>query len=340
MPKAKGDLKNKNAKVKVKKIESIAKDKTFGMKNKNKSKVAQTLVKSIATGLEGGGGYEKLQAKIYEEKKRKKEMQEEAKMMGDVFGKVVPKNSGDKKICAFFKAGLCNKGKKCKFSHDTDVNGQEENKNVKIENEKIDLYIDQRDILFGNKDVIENWNQEKLSEVVNYNAMKYVNPKQTDKACKHFLEAVEKKTYGWLWMCPNGHDCIFSHCLPQGYVFKSDKKEEVKVETKDELIEKIDDEREKLSTLKLTPITQELFFGWLEKRKIQKDKERKERIEEDLKELGIKSTNKPTGRELFEKKAEIFKDADDAIDIYERDNHQNMEIDDEAFGEEEELPDF
>lgn len=44
-----------------------------------------------------------------------------------------------------------------------------------------------------------------------------------------------------------------------------------------------------------------------------------------------------SGKELFEKKKQLFTDADDAVDEYKRDD--NVEIDQEAF-EDEELPDL
>ncbi len=45
------------------------------------------------------------------------------------------------------------------------------------------------------------------------------------QVCKHFLEAVEKKQYGWFWVCPNGgKDCHYRHALPPGYVLKSQMK--------------------------------------------------------------------------------------------------------------------
>ena len=75
----------------------------------------------------------------------------------------------------------------------------------------------------ANRDIIENWDTKKLKEVVDYNSNKYLNSIKTDKICKHFIEAVEKKVYGWLWVCPNGHECIFRHCLPKDYVFKNDR---------------------------------------------------------------------------------------------------------------------
>lgn len=37
-------------------------------------------------------------------------------------------------------------------------------------------------------------------------------------------DAVEKRTYGWFWECPNGGDkCQYRHALPEGYVLKRDK---------------------------------------------------------------------------------------------------------------------
>lgn len=138
-------------------------------------------------------------------------------------------------------------------------------------------------------------------------------------------------------MCPNGHECHFRHCLPPGYVFKN---KETKVEKKkpsnDQVIDKIDEQRGKLDQNKLTPITEERFQKWLAKRKIIKDKERLARIEKDLKEMGIKNLKGMTGKELFEKKSGLFKDAEGAIDEYKK---EEVEIDENAF-EDEELPDL
>ena len=44
-------------------------------------------------------------------------------------------------LCAYFKAGVCQKGKKCKFSHDLALDGK---------SAKIDYYKDPR----GDKDYI------------------------------------------------------------------------------------------------------------------------------------------------------------------------------------------
>lgn len=56
-------------------------------------------------------------------------------------------------VCAFFKQGLCSKGDKCKFSHDLTIERKAE---------KRSLYVDMRD----DEDTMDNWNEEKLQEVV------------------------------------------------------------------------------------------------------------------------------------------------------------------------------
>lgn len=58
-------------------------------------------------------------------------------------------------VCAFFKAGQCGKGDKCKFSHDLSVERKVEKRSV---------YVDMRDA--DEMDTMDNWNDEKLKEVV------------------------------------------------------------------------------------------------------------------------------------------------------------------------------
>lgn len=36
---------------------------------------------------------------------------------------------------------------------------------------------------------------------------------------------MEKKQYGWFWVCPNGSkECHYRHALPPGYILKSQMK--------------------------------------------------------------------------------------------------------------------
>jgi hypothetical protein len=72
-----------------------ASEQVFGMKNKNKSKKVQEFEKQLVS---KNVGVEKMRNLMYEEKKKKKAIEEEMKLLGDVLGKVVPKK-GEDKIC-------------------------------------------------------------------------------------------------------------------------------------------------------------------------------------------------------------------------------------------------
>jgi hypothetical protein len=116
-------------------------------------------------------------------------------------------------LCVFYKQGNCEKGKKCKFSHDP---------NVERKAAKKDLYTDSRDVKSEEEekkgDTMDQWDEEKLRKVV---LSKHGNPRTTtEKVCKFFIEAVENGKYGWFWVCPNGGDkCMYKHSLPPGYVY-------------------------------------------------------------------------------------------------------------------------
>ncbi|KAF5812728.1 putative transcription factor C3H family [Helianthus annuus] len=114
-------------------------------------------------------------------------------------------------LCEFFKAGQCAKGFKCKFSHDL---------NVQRKGEKSDIFSDKRD-----EGTMDDWDLETLEKVVKSKGKEYNQNKPTDIVCKHLLDAVEKKQYGWFWVCPNGNkECHYRHALPPGYILKSQMK--------------------------------------------------------------------------------------------------------------------
>lgn len=74
-------------------------------------------------------------------------------------------------LCILFKQGKCNKGDKCKFSHDMSLDGKTAQKSI---------YEDDR--------LKKGWIPT------------------TDVICKHFMDSVEKELYGWRWVCPNAGD--------------------------------------------------------------------------------------------------------------------------------------
>ena len=142
------------AEAKSRKIE----DKTFGLKNKNKSKKVQQYIKNVETTVRSAGqprrGARDAYGNPIVEKSRaqlRKEKQAAQAEMSKLFAPVVPKKrigAGAKgtsafirkmkrsqstnpkvvlsfvlgepgsSICQFFLAGTCKKGKKCKFVHD------------------------------------------------------------------------------------------------------------------------------------------------------------------------------------------------------------------------------
>ncbi|CAI9262656.1 unnamed protein product [Lactuca saligna] len=298
----------KQSKAELAKKQKIVEDKTFGLKNKNKSKNVQKYVQSLQQNVQPKPDASKLAAKKKkeEEKAREKELNDLFKIA--VVQPKVPLGVDPKSIlCEFFKAGQCAKGFKCKFSHDL---------NVQRKGEKIDIFSDKRD-----EGTMEDWDQETLEKVVESKGKEYNQNKPTDIVCKHFLEAVEKKQYGWFWVCPNGNkECHYRHALPPGYILKSQMKALLEEESNKLAIEdEIEDQRAKVKTT--TPMTTELFLEWKRKKVEERDAglaaQRAERAKND----------RMSGRELFLSDASVFVDDAEAYEKYHReeepDNNMN-----------------
>lgn len=250
-----------SAKNKAAKQQKAAADKTFGLKNKNKSSKVQAFVKQVEEQTRNAGADKRKQAeaerRAAEKKAAEQAKREAAELFKPVMVQKVPFGVDPKSVlCAYFKQGTCTKGNKCKFSHDL---------NVGRKTEKKDLYADDKDNEEKQKDGMEDWDDEKLRSVV---LSKHGNAKTTtDIVCKYFIEAVENSKYGWFWTCPNGGDnCKYRHSLPPGFKLKT--KEERRLERLAEsekptfsMEEFIEIERKKLPE-KLTPVTFDSFMKW------------------------------------------------------------------------------
>ncbi|KAJ7067300.1 hypothetical protein C8F01DRAFT_1120920 [Mycena amicta] len=312
----------------------VKEDKTFGMKNKNKStKVKQEVAriqqqsalagKSKAT-LEKEREKELREKAKFEEEKRKKEeaaLFKPVQVMQKVPVGVDPKTV----LCVYYKAGHCDKGNKCKFSHDRDVERKVEKKN---------LYEDSREEKMA--DTMDKWDQEKLQQVV---MSKTGNPRTTtDIVCKHFIQAIETQRFGWFWECPNGDQCMYRHALPPGFVLKSERKaaEEAAKANVISLEEFLEVERHKLGS-NLTPVTPETFATWKKTRmdKKQAEKEALRKAKETQNAAGKNSGL--SGRDLFEYNPEWFEDEEDdggdATDTWDLDKYRKEQEDELAAAE-------
>lgn len=296
-------------KAELAKKQKIVEDKTFGLKNKNKSKNVQKYVQSLQQSVQPRPDPSKVAAKkkLEDEKAREKELNDLFKVA--VSQPKVPVGADPKSIlCEFFKAGQCAKGFKCKFSHDL---------NVQRKGEKIDIYSDKRDK--QSTETMEDWDQETLEKVVESKKSEYNQNKPTEIVCKFFLEAVEKKQYGWFWSCPNGgKDCHYRHALPPGYVLKSQMKALLEEEADKRPIEdEIEEQRTKLSSS--TPMTPELFQQWKNKKMAAKEAALAANQAERAK------NDRMSGRELFLSDASLFVDDAEAYEKYQREESDDEE---------------
>jgi hypothetical protein len=289
-----------------KKKEKIVEDKTFGLKNKNKSKAVQKYIASVKQSVKQVPGQRPTNE--HEVRQEKKQEAERAKLLNSLFGNL----------------GILETKKKKKPKED--------------DKGKIDLYVDQRDQGGDSREneTMADWDQAKLESVVGQRHGAQVRQCQTDIICKYFLDAVEKSLYGWFWVCPNGGDsCKYRHSLPPGYVLKKNVPVDEDDEEEDEVTieEMIENERAALPSGG-TPVTEESFKAWLqrkaEERRIAEEKERQAIIEaskkKDQRGIGL------SGRDLFMFDPSLFVDDDAAAggDLYDTLEDPNMVFTEDA----------
>ncbi|KHJ87139.1 Transketolase protein [Oesophagostomum dentatum] len=308
-------------KAEQKRKEKIIEDKTFGLKNK-KGAQNQKYVQQIQNQLRSNNARAE-QAKAAEAKKKKEleELRDLNKFLHPVEQKVRRDVDPKSVLCAFFKNGMCHKGAKCKFSHDLAVEQKSQKKN---------LYVDSRDLKKEEEDNMENWDENKLSEVVDKKhgeANKKLNQTTIVRVSSSLqilssklLKKANTAGFGNARMvainvttdiaCPKGEKLHL-------YVLKKDRKkmEEQDKENQISLEELIEKERAALQGKNLTKVTLQSFVAW-KKRKLREKKE-KEAEEEKAKKDKIKAGKAlgMSGRDLFTFNAEACVDDEDAEDV-------------------------
>lgn len=201
------------------------------------------------------------------------------------------------------------------------------------------------------KEGMSDWDQAKLEQVVKTkHGAEGVKTTKTEIVCKFFLDAIEKEQYGWFWICPSGGDtCKYRHALPPGYVFKSKAQREAELQAKLEaeanagdITESIEEQRAKLPSTGLTPVTAETFTKWKAERDARKAAEKVARQEEEAKK-GASGMGRDfkvlSGRTLFAMNADLFQDDENAdADVYSDDGGQEEGEGQDGAGAAGELP--
>ncbi|KJE93756.1 hypothetical protein, variant [Capsaspora owczarzaki ATCC 30864] len=207
-------------------------------------------------------------------------------------------------VCAFFKAGTCQKGNKCRFSHDLALERKGEKRSIYGE------------AAAEGTSKMDEWSQEQLQEAVEKkHGTDNAKKNATDIVCKYFLEAIEKNLYGWFWECPSGEKCIYKHALPPGFVLKRDAKQLEKEEIS--LEELIESERANLASKhggKLTPVTLESFLAWKEKQLAAKKETQAQEMKKQEETAKAGRGFGLSGRTLFAFRPDLFQDDDEADD--------------------------
>ncbi|KAJ2717047.1 Translation machinery-associated protein 46 [Coemansia spiralis] len=300
----------------------VIEDKTFGLKNKNKSAKVGKYVKQVEQQVMSSGNRkaqkDATDRKMLLAEKREAERKKQEEF-ADLFrpaqlAQKVPFGVDPKSVlCINFRAGHCEKAAKCKFSHDP---------NVGRKGDKLDLYTDKRDQKAD--DTMDKWDQDRLAEVV---LSKHGNPQTTTEiVCKHFLEAIEAGKYGWFWECPNSGDkCKYKHALPPGFVLKKERPVEERTEIS--LEEFLETERHKLVG-KLTPVTLDSFAKWKEARRERRDAEAASAQQAKERAYRAGKLANMSGRDYFEFNPELNSgdgDDDDGDDSFDFAQYRNAE---------------
>ncbi|KMS65128.1 hypothetical protein BVRB_039150, partial [Beta vulgaris subsp. vulgaris] len=157
---------------------------------------------------------------------------------------------------------------------------------------------------------------------------------KTDIICKFFVDAVESKKYGALWLCPNnGKDCQYNHALPKGFVLQRDRKL-LAEQQEDQLSIEEQIEIERAALLRrndLNPVTKESFEKWkiAQKEKAEQAVKDKVKAAMDKKALGkLTMAAGLSGRDLFTFDPSLFVDDLDAADNAEMEIRETGDDDD------------
>lgn len=292
-------------KAKAKEKEKIAVDKTFGMKNKNKSKVVQKYIKAITNNIHGApkGG---LEEKKREEKAEKQKDQAKAALMNSLF------NLGtDKKGRAFDPVAK----KKAKQAEEEALAAGK-----KLSDEL------RKEIIEGIANSIRLTNPKgiRMSELGGHPIIHALKDKHADTfktiSLLLFIKANEKV----FWV----DDAESSNPM-----LRCQEDVDAEVEPDERPIEEIIEEKRAALPPGGTPVTLDTFKAWKEKREADRLAEVEAQSKENQKKSGTKNLVGMSGRDLFTFDASLFVDDDGAASADEYDERSEVEDEEEEGNE-------
>jgi len=275
--------------------EKIAVDKTFGMKNKNKSKVVQKYIKSIQQNATGHSAAQD-RAERQEKANKEKEMQQKA-LMASLFNKQTDKKGREYDPAAKKKAK--------EAEEEAIASGKKLSEEIK------------KKVIEGIANTIRLTNPKtgiRMSELGGHPIISALKDKHADTfkviQLLLFIRAHEKI----FWLDDRESSNPIIRC-------QEDVDAEVAPDARS--LEEIVEERRRNLTGPGTPITEETFKAWKEK----KEKERLAKVEADraalAKKTGGKGLAAMSGRDLFTYDASLFVDDDGAASADEYDERED-----------------
>lgn len=322
-----------------KKVQKIVEDKTFGLKNKNKSKKVQRFIEQVNNQAKHGGGK---QSKAFHEKqsavkKAEKEARKQAelemfKLLGDAY-KPKQKSKKTKK-----KEEEENKKKK----EEAEQKRKEQiardfaipivalkdvfQLEAKVEVKRVCAVMTHKDNLAS-----KNFNGQpclviKISDGSTLNPFTVMlneeTPTSFDKKVGAVLDirgsiamvrgekVVLESVKGQTTLIEAGPE------LSDHVVKLKEEHEEIRAQGGIPIEQLIEEQRAKLESANLTPVTKDSFYAWKEQKRLKREEEAEQKKSKEEKKTGksVKNMNVLTGRQLFVVDKSLFKDDDNAWD--------------------------
>lgn len=320
-------------KVDAKKVEKIVEDKTFGLKNKNKSKKVQQFVKQVTASARGGKSEEYYKALAAQKKKEKEEAEKAEREMflllgkdyaGDLSKKMAKKNEKKKQEEAQQKE----KERKDAFDRDFAIPITSLEQIVRIDSKstviRICVVLESKDNLPSKTQKGEECMYIRTSDGTTRVPFTITcigwNPSTFEFKAEQVLDIrdstalirgdkVELEVVKGTSTITAASPELTEHILKL-----KEQQEEIRAQGGLAIEDLIEEQRAKLRAegKALTPVTKENFFEWKERKRIRKEKE----LEEKRKAAEKKSGGKIilSGKQLFTYDPNLFKDDDEAVD--------------------------